>query len=323
MSPRCLASPVRAAIILAVLASPAARTPEVSAEESIRIMVGVTDAGTAAPQWAAMLRERLTPSRYEEVSRTRRPLEDADRAWLKLIRSRVPLWERERAAVARPYVGITPPASVTVVVGNQAAPGDDAFTYEATTIGFDLGELQAAYGDATRPENAVRVDRFFRHEYSHLLQRAWLSAHPWPAGSPQAEALLEIWKEGLGNYHSLSGRWTENGQPTALAKDTLAMLEPRLVARLAALACAPPPQAAALTADLSRGPFDQKWGALPVALWLATEPDVPKALGDFVHAGPAGVWDLAGRRLAAPLAAVVAEARAAGASCAAPAPGAR
>ncbi|HET9314615.1 MAG TPA: hypothetical protein VFQ51_03460 [Vicinamibacteria bacterium] len=322
MNARWLASPVRAAMVLAVLAFPTTRTAEVSAEESIRVILGVTDAGTPAPQWSAMLRERLTPARYEEVMQARRPLEDADRAWLKLIRSRVPLWERERAAVARPYVGVTPPASVTVVVGNQAAPGDDAFTFDASTIGFDLGELQTAYGDALRPENAVRVDRFFRHEYSHLLQRSWLSAHPWTGGTPQADALLEIWKEGLGNYHSLSGRWVENGQPTQLAKDTLAVLEPRLVARLAALGCAPPPQASALTADLSRGPFDQKWGALPVALWLATEPDVQKALGDLVQAGPAGVWDLAARRVPAS-APVLAEARKAGVSCARSAPAAR
>jgi hypothetical protein len=308
---------------LLLLLAAATRIGDVAAQDTIRIMVGVTDAGTAAPLWSALLRQRLTPARYEEVSRTRRPLADAELAWLKLIRSRVPLWERERAAVARPYAGVTPPGSVTIVVGNQAAPGDDAFTHDATTIGFDLGELFSAYGDALRPENAVRIDRFFRHEYAHLLQRPWLSAHPWPPGTPQAEALLEIWKEGLGNYHSLSGRWTENGQATPLAKDTLAVLEPRLAARLAALACATPQQAAALTADLSRGPFDEKWGALPVALWLATEPDAQKALGDFVHAGPAGVWDLAGRRLPAPLAAVVTEARAAGASCAVTVPGAR
>jgi hypothetical protein len=292
-----------------------AATADAAAEEAIRIMVGVADSGIPTPQWSAMLRERLPPARAEEAGRTRRPLGDAERAWLKLIRSRVPLWERDRQAVARPYAGVVPPSGVTVVVGNQAAPGDDAFTHDATTIGFDLGELQSAYGDAARPENAVRIDRFFRHEYAHLMQRAWLTAHPWSSGAPLQSALLEIWKEGLGNYHSLSGRWTENGAATQVAKDTLAVLEPRFAARMAAVACATPPQAAALTADLSRGAFDRKWGALPVALWLATEPDAEQALRAFVQAGPAGVWDLAARRLSVPLAAVLAEARAGAATC--------
>lgn len=293
----------------------AATTGDARAEEAIRIMVGVADSGVPTPQWSAMLRERLPPARAVEAARTRRPLGDAERGWLKLVRARVPLWDRDRQAVARPYAGVSPPPSVTVVVGNQAAPGDDAFTHDATTIGFDLGELHSAYGDATRPENAVRIDRFFRHEYAHLMQRAWLSAHPWAAESALDTALLEIWKEGLGNYHSLSGRWAENGAATQVAKDTLAVLEPRFAARLAALACATPAQAAALTADLSRGPFDRKWGALPVALWLATEPDADQALRAFVQAGPAGVWDLAARRLGAPLAAVVAEAKAGAPAC--------
>lgn len=42
-------------------------------------------------------------------------------------------------------------------------------------------------------------------------------------------------------------------------------------ARLAALSCAPASAAEKLTADLSRGKFERKWGALPVALWLDEE----------------------------------------------------
>lgn len=294
----------------------ASRIAGVAAEDTIRVLLGVTDSGTATPQWSAMLRPRLAPARPEEVSSGRRPLSDAERAWIKLIRSRVPLWERERAGVARPYEGVPAPGTLSVVLGTQGAPGDDAFTHEDTTIGFDLGELYSAYGDAARPENAPRIDRFFRHEYAHLMQRAWLTAHPWPPSSPQAEALLAIWKEGLGNYHSLSSRWAENGELSQVAKDTLAVLEPRFAARLAALACATPAQAAVLTSDLSRGAFDHKWGALPVALWLATEPGDPAVvLRAFVQAGPAGVWDLAARRLPAPLATVVAEARETAARC--------
>jgi hypothetical protein len=287
------------------------------AEGSLTVVVGVTESGEATPRWSEMLRQRMPTERYEAVSRRRRPLSPAEQGWVALIRSRVSRWEDERSDVAKPYAPVPPPAPVAIVVGNQAAPGDDAFTHDATTIGFDLGELQAAYGDANRPENEGRIDRFFRHEYAHLMQRAWLAGHPWPAGHSQVEALLEIWKEGLGNYHSLSARWgTERGELSQVAKDALAVLEPRFVARLAALACATPERAAALTSDLSRGPFDRKWGALPVALWLATEPGEPeRTLSAFVRAGPAGVWDLAARRLPPDRAAVLAEARAAAERC--------
>jgi hypothetical protein len=311
----------RTGFLLLVLAA-APRIAAGAADNVVRVILGVTDSGTATPQWSAMLRERLPPERYEAVSALRRPLTAEERAWARLIRSRAAQWEGERSAVEAPYDGVRPPGPVSVVVGNQAAAGDDAFTHDATTIGFDLGELQSAYGDAGRLENAARIDRFFRHEYAHLVQRAWLAAHPWPSGSPLSEALLEIWKEGIGNYHSLSARWqTEDGEVPQVAKDTLAVLEPRFAARLAALACATPERAAVLTSDLSRGPFERKWGALPVALWLSTEPgDVRPALRAFVQAGPGGVWDLASRRLPPALASVLGEARLAAAACQAAAP---
>jgi hypothetical protein len=285
------------------------------------VIIGVTDSGAPTPQWLAMLRLRLPAEKYQAVAGSRRPLTDEERACARLSRAHASQWEFERAQVEQPYEGVKPPGPVSVVIGNQAAPGDDAFTHDETTIGFDLGELYSTYGNAGEPLNASRIDRFFRHEYAHLVQRAWLTAHPWPAGSALSDALLEIWKEGLGNYHSLTARWrTDDGAPSDVAKETLASLEPRFAARLAALACATPEQATALTSDLSRGPFERKWGALPVALWLATEPGDPKqTLTRFVQAGPAGVWDLAERRLPAPLSAAVREARQAGQTCSAPA----
>ncbi len=95
------------------------------------------------------------------------------------------------------------------------------------------------------------------------------------------------------------------------------MLEPRLAARLAALACATREHEVALTADLSSGRFDLKWGALPVALWLERETRTsPDALRRFVQAGPEGVVALATRHLAGLLGGVVAEALGAQAMCA-------
>src|SRR4051794_29263766 len=86
----------------------------------------------------------------------------------------------------------------TIERGNRGS--DDAFTHDAATIGFDLSALQSTYGDASTPENIDRIDRFFRHEFTHIMQKPWLQAHPWKPATPLGAALLDIWAEGLGNY---------------------------------------------------------------------------------------------------------------------------
>ena len=226
-------------------------------------------------------------------------------SWGALIRARATQWEAGIPALAANYAPVAAPEIATIVIGNGG--GQDAFTHDPTTIGFDVARLQAEYGDATLPENTARIDRFFRHEYTHLLQKAWLREHPYDANTPLRAALLGVWTEGLGNYHSLSEKW--RGEAAAKAR---AELEPRFVARLAALACASSEDADALMADLSMGRFDRKWGALPVALWLAAD---EKAIRELVLAGPDGIWALADRNLPDGSRSVLREARAAAALC--------
>jgi hypothetical protein len=68
------------------------------------------------------------------------------------------------------------------------------------------------------------------------------------------------------------------------------------VERLEKLAHATAEEESALTAGLSQGPFRKKWGALPVALWLAEESrGDDRALRAFVSSGSSGVLDLAQR----------------------------
>lgn len=276
---------------------------------SVRVVWGVTESGEATDQWLAMLRQRLPREGYDSVAPLRRPLNTEERAWGRLILSRVAAWKREIPALAELFRPIRPPGEVLIVIGNRGA--EDAFTHDPTTIGFDLAALHANYGDARDASNRDRADRFFRHEYVHLLQKAWLPAHPWVMDTPLRAALAEIWTEGLGNYYSLSDRWrSSDGRRSATASRALAALEPRMVARLAALACVRPDAAAVLTRDLSWGRFENKWGALSAALWLEGEPRAPaEALREFVVAGPAGVWDLADRRLPHHLRAALREAR--------------
>ena len=275
----------------------------------LRIVVDIRDDGTAGQTWLAMLRSRLSDSAYTGIRDVRRPLTAPERRWAQLIRARASEWAGEIDGLATSYAPIRAPSSVTIVLGNRG--GEDAFVYDRGTIGFDLAALERNYGGAGLPENAARIDRFFRHEYVHLLQKAWLDAHPAASATPIDRALADIWAEGLGNFYSLSSRWrAAGGGLTDHARRTLAILEPRFVARLAALTCASPAVAESLTADLSAGPFAEKWGALPGALWLvAEEADSAGALRRFVVAGPPGVWELAERRMDSALSAVLGEIR--------------
>jgi len=281
----------------------------------VRVLAGFTESGTATAQWLTMLRRRVPDADAESWARQIKPPTAAERAWLVLIRARAREWPHEIRAVAAPFHPVPPPADVVIVVGNRG--GEDAFTHDPTTIGFDLSALERVYGQADATGNADRLDRFFRHEYTHLMQKAWRAAHPVTADTPLDRALAEIWAEGLGNYYSLAGRWRSvGGGPSPAASETLAVLGPRFVTRIAALACVRPDVADGLTADLSWGRFDRKWGALPVALWLeqevAASEDVLRA---FVRAGPEGVWELAQRHLSPSLAAVISEARVAATLC--------
>lgn len=255
-----------------------------------------------AQLWQTMIRKLSGP---EAVAS--RSMNDGQRAWAALIRTRAAAWPAEIPALAKNYAPVPAPEVATIVIGNGG--GHDAFTHDATTIGFDVARLHAEYGDAALPENRERIDRFFRHEYVHLLQKAWLREHPYDASTPLRAALLGIWAEGLGNTYSLSERWRGDAEAAQHAR---AELEPRFVARLAALACASKADADALTADLSMGRFDRKWGALPVALWLQAEPGSER---DLVLAGPEGIWDLATRHLPEGTRAILREARAAAALC--------
>lgn len=296
-------------LLLGALAGAPTGLARPAAPPTLDIVSGVTATGEATAQWLAMLRRRLDDARYDSAAAIVKPLTAEERRWEALVRSRVTGWIDAIPGVASTYAPVAPPAHVTIVLGNRGA--EDAFTHDPVTIGLDLAALQANYGDASDPENIARLDRFFRHEYVHLMQKALRHDVPYVIETPLHAALAEIWAEGLGNRESLSERWRpRDGRPSEATARALADLEPRFVARLAALACATPEQARPLTADLSWGRFDRKWGALPAALWLDAESRAdPEALRRFVGEGPDGVWTLAARHLAPPLRAVLAEAQ--------------
>ena len=280
----------------------------------IVIVAGSNPDGSATGAWLEVLRQRLGPESYDSVAGIRRVRSLAEAAWAQLIATRAAGWPEAVASMPSLF-HLPTPRRIRVVVGDRG--GDDAFTHDSTTVGFDVAALQRTYGNADLPENSARLDRFFRHEFVHTLQKRWLARHPYRPANAIERALLDEWAEGMGNYFSLSTDWYPRGADASpRTSRVLQDLEPRFVSRMSGLACADSATAAVLLAGLSSGPFTKKWGALPVALWLLDDLQRDStALQQFATAGPAAVWTLATRHLRGPLADSLSEARRRAADC--------
>jgi hypothetical protein len=249
--------------------------------------------GRPTEQWLDAVRHFNDDEAIRAFAATHQALTPEQTDWFTLISSRLGDWQSRTAELGRPFADVQPPSSVDVLLGNIG--GEDAFNPSDKLIAFDLGRLQAVYGPARDPGNADRIDRFFAHEYTHVLHKIWRRDRGITIESPLEQALWGCLTEGLGNYRSLSGRWHRvDGRLSEHAEAVLARLSPILVERLAALRTATDREAAPLMRGLSMGPFEDKWGALPVALWLSEEVRRDDdALGRWVERGPWGVLDLA------------------------------
>jgi hypothetical protein len=285
-----------------------------AAEPRVQVLLGVDGNGRATQQWQEMIAKRLPEAKFREIESLTKPYTPAELAWVRLLQAHQPQWEREVPKLAVPFSPVAAP-DARIVLGNRG--GEDAFTHDPHTIGFDVERLNALYGDAESDKNVVLIDHLFRHEYTHLLQKAWVRDHPLDTDTPLEGALAEMWLEGMGNYYSLSDTWRlVDGKPSPKAAEALRLLEPRLMTRLAALACSTPENAHELSRNLSSGQFDRKWGALPVALWLESESaSNPEFLRDFIVAGENGVWALASRNVAPALKSQLEEIRAVQKAC--------
>lgn len=258
---------------------------------------GFSEDGAVTPEWIEALRCLRHQPGISAGQFGQKTLSAEETAWANLIKTKMPVWAAMTNSLAIPFRAITPPGTVTILLGNPG--GEDAFVYKDSTICFDLNRLHHEYGDALTAINIDRIDRFFAHEFTHVLHKAWRKQHPVELESPFDDALWDCLTEGLGNYRSLSDKWvTENGTLTDHARVVLSRLQPVFVQRISALRHAGDEEAAKLMEGLSMGPFEQKWGALTVALWLAQEAQGDDAnLQKWVEAGPEGILTLAQKYL--------------------------
>lgn len=281
---------------LAPVAPASANVPE------LRVSVAVDADGRLGESWIEAIRIWRDEAEIAGLVAAHDPLDPEESEWVELARARSRGWPARMAALWTPFEGAVPPGVVQVVIGRGG--GEDAFSPAATAIAFDIGRLRSIYGRAD-DGNGARLDRFFDHELTHVYHKAWISERRVRIDSPLEAALWECSKEGLGNLRSLSEKWRgPDGHLSTHAQATIERLGPILVERLGALSTAGTEEAPGLLHGLSTGPFEQKWGALPVALWLAADlVEDPDVLRKFVAGGPQGVLALARRHLPPELAA--------------------
>ncbi len=148
---------------------------------------GYDEDGNAVQIWKNAIQHlRGSDSNSVVLFENRKP-NDEEALWYDLIASRFKTWPDMIDSLGIPFQELKHPDVVTVIVGNQG--GEDAFVYLDSVICFDAGRLYRAYGSADKIQNTGRIDRFFTHEYTHVLHNAWLRYNPFEIDSALDRAL--------------------------------------------------------------------------------------------------------------------------------------
>lgn len=288
-------------LLAASLASPAFAAP--GCRHVPEVILGLDAQGRPTPRWIDAVRDRVDMDALKSLSMTARPLSADEAAWVALVRDEARTWCPRVVRLNAPFRHVTPPRNPKILLGNQG--GDDGFTSGTDAVAMDLSALVRVYGSAGLDENHRLVRRLLSHEYTHLLVHPWLDSVGWSADwagqDPYLQALRVLFNEGLGNLRSIedSDQWVSaDGQLTDFAKQKLAVLEPRMLERLKGLEAHPAPEEAArLMRNISQGSLSDKWGAIPIALWLAEDTSFdPDRLAVWVGAKPDFILALAVRR---------------------------
>lgn len=251
-------------------------------------------------KWIEVLKTRQSKTYLDSLATLVRPLNLQEKEWINLIDSRINNWISIKDSLNTPFENITIPDTTHVLLGYRGY--DDGFTYNLNTVCFDITALNNAYGSAKDSVNTNRMDRIFSHEYTHLLHKKWFLKNHYEAESFSDSILQECLYEGIGMYRSMSKKWWPvNGNLSVVAKATFKKLYPVFVEKIIAadsLKNLTHEQKENLHNNLSRGSMKQKWGALPVGVWLALEANGDdKNLIDIINKGPEVVWYLAEKYL--------------------------
>lgn len=277
-----------------------ARLAFAAERQRLEVVLAIDSTGKPTGQWLDAIRDRVSADELAHIASTARPLTPDEQGWADLIARIAPVWFAGVARLNAPFRHVTPPGRPQIVLGHGG--GDDAFGTPPDVMAFDLSALAKAYPDRDEAAREALMSRLLSHEYTHLLAVPFLNqlgwTQSWADARPYRQALRVLYNEGLGNLRSVEGdaRWTmPSGESTDRGREALTRLTPILAQRLQALAGDPAPDVAKdLLRNISQGPFAGKWGALPIALWLAADTGFqPERIADWVEAGPPGMLRLA------------------------------
>ena len=241
---------------------PNSETPNISLQVSVR------EDGTATPLWAEGIAVAIGEQAANDFARERLPLTSDANAWLAVLRDALPLIEDRARQLGQLFD--VPPVNAVVVTGNRGS--SDGFGWVPDKIGINVQAFADTYGSPA--EGATdRMVRIVAHEYLHLVTYAFYEDHLERRETPVDRALWTMFFEGIGDYVSVSKRWQpdEHGNYSTITADTLAKLEPIFVERLEMFLSVGNEQENELRSGIAMGKFDEKWGSLPVALWLHSE----------------------------------------------------
>jgi hypothetical protein len=263
------------------------------------IVPGLDGDGRPTQQWIDAIRDRVDASELTTIAQTAKPLSAEEDEWRTQIESEARVWCASIPRLNAPFQHVTPPRETRILLGNQG--GGDGFTHDPDDVAFDLGEMSRAYASAASETRRALIHRLLAHEYTHLLLHRQLDATGWSEASVVDDAFLKalrtLYNEGLANYRSIENeRWVAaSGELTQHARETLEVLQPVMIERLQGLVAHPSPEEASrLLRNISQGPLERKWGAIPIALWLATATHGdPRRIAAWIEAEPDGILALA------------------------------
>lgn len=250
--------------------------------------------------WQAALATRMPVEKIRALAALHITVTKEEMNWMELIRSKEERWSRFLDSLAVAFNHVVIPDTTYIYLGHSGV--DDGFTYKLNTVCFDPTALQNNYGAATLAENAERIDRFFAHEFTHLLHKSWAKHKQLELKTFRDSILWECIYEGIGMYRSLTKKWLPaNGVLPAITKQTMEELTPVFVERLIEIETVKELDSLSkerIGAGLSRGQVNKKWGAFPVAIWLAQEASTDeRKLSRWLDLGPDAVIMLAKKYL--------------------------